>query len=83
MRSDASISTLSIPETVQYTDVFRQCSCSSGNVQKYLKRISGPLLDCINLYIEAPDLLLAASGEPGTGRLQGQNGGYLLWRSQT
>jgi len=30
----------------------RQCVCSPGMVQKYLNRISGPLLDRIDLHIE-------------------------------
>jgi magnesium chelatase family protein len=32
-----------------YGDVFRQCTCTPGNVQKYQKRISGPLPDRIDL----------------------------------
>ncbi len=35
-----------------YGDVFRQCTCSVGNVQKYQKRISGLLLDRIDLHVE-------------------------------
>ncbi len=39
-----------------YGDVFRQCNCAQGAVQKYQKRISGPLLDRIDLHIEVPRL---------------------------
>ena len=39
-----------------YGDVFRQCTCSSTQVQKYQKRISGPLLDRIDIQIEVPRL---------------------------
>ena len=39
-----------------YGDVFRQCTCSSTQVQKYQKRISGPLLDRIDIKIEVPRL---------------------------
>jgi magnesium chelatase family protein len=51
-----------------YGDVFRQCTCTPGNVQKYQKRISGPLLDRIDLHIEVPrlteeELLQARTGE--------------------
>ena len=51
-----------------YGDVYRQCSCNNTQVQKYQKRISGPLLDRIDLHIEVPrlseeELLQSASGE--------------------
>ena len=58
-----------MPLTVQYTDLFRQCTCSSTAVAKYQKRISGALLDRIDLHIEVPrlseeELLQAKTGEP-------------------
>ncbi|MEA4909630.1 MAG: YifB family Mg chelatase-like AAA ATPase [Anaerolineaceae bacterium] len=37
-----------------YGDPVRACSCSSGVVTKYQKRISGPLLDRIDIHIEVP-----------------------------
>lgn len=39
-----------------YGDIYRQCSCTSTQVFKYQKRISGPLLDRIDLHIEVPRL---------------------------
>ncbi len=30
------------------------CTCSAGMVTKYQKRISGPLLDRIDIHIEVP-----------------------------
>lgn len=36
------------------TDPNRQCTCSAGQILKYQKRISGPLLDRIDLYVEVP-----------------------------
>ncbi len=39
-----------------YTDPQRQCSCSSGQISRYRKRISGPLLDRIDIHIEVPRL---------------------------
>ena len=39
-----------------YGDVFRQCICAPSAVAKYQKRISGPLLDRIDLHIEVPRL---------------------------
>jgi len=38
------------------TDPTRQCTCSPGMVNKYLQRISGPLLDRIDIHIEVPRL---------------------------
>src|SRR5579871_5106072 len=51
-----------------YGDVFRQCTCTPGNVAKYQKRISGPLLDRIDIQIEVPrlseeELLQSQAGE--------------------
>jgi magnesium chelatase family protein len=57
-----------MPETVHNIDLFRQCVCTSGQVSKYQKRISGPLLDRIDLHVEVPrlseeELLQARPGE--------------------
>ena len=51
-----------------YGDLYRQCTCSSTAVAKYQKRISGPLLDRIDLHSEVPplseeELLQASKGE--------------------
>jgi magnesium chelatase family protein len=37
-----------------YGDPLRPCTCSPGIVTKYQKRISGPLLDRIDIHIEVP-----------------------------
>jgi magnesium chelatase family protein len=37
-----------------YTDPTKQCSCMPFMIQKYLTKISGPLLDRIDLHIEVP-----------------------------
>jgi magnesium chelatase family protein len=37
-----------------YGDPAKECSCQSGGVQKYMMRISGPLMDRIDLHIEVP-----------------------------
>jgi magnesium chelatase family protein len=37
-----------------YGDAERQCSCSPALVSKYQKRISGPLLDRIDIHVEVP-----------------------------
>ena len=36
------------------SDPRRACSCSPAQVEKYLSRISGPLLDRIDLHVEVP-----------------------------
>ncbi len=38
------------------TDSKRQCHCTPHQIQKYLSRISGPLLDRIDLHLEVPTL---------------------------
>jgi magnesium chelatase family protein len=37
-----------------YGDTGRECSCSLGMVSKYQKRLSGPLLDRIDIHVEVP-----------------------------
>ena len=39
-----------------YGDPERACTCSLGAIQRYRQRISGPLLDRIDLYVEVPRL---------------------------
>ncbi|WP_415907498.1 YifB family Mg chelatase-like AAA ATPase [Oleiharenicola sp. Vm1] len=50
-------------------DPKRECRCAPGQIQRYRNRISGPLLDRIDIHIEAPALSLTElrtdrSGEP-------------------
>ena len=52
-----------------YNHPTRQCSCPPGNIQKYLSKISGPLLDRIDLHVEVTpvsfsELGTQTSGEP-------------------
>ena len=37
-----------------YGDIKRQCRCSSRQIENYRQRISGPLLDRIDLHVEVP-----------------------------
>ena len=39
-----------------FGDPTRPCSCNPGTISKYLMRISGPLLDRIDIHIEVPRL---------------------------
>lgn len=52
-----------------YTDPTKHCSCSSPQIQKYMAKVSGPLLDRIDIHIEVPavqykELSSNAQGEP-------------------
>jgi len=37
-----------------YTDPRNECTCNDGMIQKYLSRISGPLLDRIDIHVDVP-----------------------------
>jgi magnesium chelatase family protein len=48
-------------------DKKRQCRCTPAQIQRYRTRVSGPLLDRIDLHIEAPALSLTELRSVGTG----------------
>jgi magnesium chelatase family protein len=37
-----------------FTDPTKECTCNTGQIQKYMAKISGPLLDRIDIHIEVP-----------------------------
>lgn len=39
-----------------YGDLKRQCSCAAGQIASYRKKISGPILDRIDMHLEVPRL---------------------------
>jgi len=39
-----------------YGDPFRQCTCHHGLVSRYQRRISGPFLDRVDIFIEVPHI---------------------------
>jgi len=52
-----------------YGDPTKECSCSESVVSRYQKRISGPLLDRVDIFVEVPrvdyeKLAADTSGEP-------------------
>lgn len=52
-----------------YGDPTHHCVCTPGQIQRYMSRISGPLLDRIDLHVEVPvvpfkELSQMSSGEP-------------------
>ncbi|VAX16790.1 MG(2+) CHELATASE FAMILY PROTEIN / ComM-related protein [hydrothermal vent metagenome] len=54
-----------------YTDPAKQCACNAHMIRKYRSRISGPLMDRIDIHIEAPavkynEIIGAPDGEPST-----------------
>ncbi|MBD3370729.1 YifB family Mg chelatase-like AAA ATPase [Candidatus Fermentibacteria bacterium] len=52
-----------------YTDPRRSCSCSFSEIKAYLRRISGPLLDRIDIHMDvAPVSYDQLSAEASTGR---------------
>ena len=53
------------------TDPTKECSCTPLQIQRYLARISGPLLDRIDIHVDVPplkrrELTDEPSGEPST-----------------
>lgn len=52
-----------------YGDPKRECRCTPNQIQNYRNRVSGPLLDRIDIHVEVPavryhDLAAASAGEP-------------------
>ena len=50
-----------------FTDPAKECTCTAAQIQKYLAKISGPLLDRIDIHLEVPALQyqeLTSSQEP-------------------
>ncbi|TET55472.1 MAG: ATP-binding protein [Dehalococcoidia bacterium] len=39
-----------------YGDPFKECKCSPGEISRYHKRISGPLLDRIDIFVDVPHI---------------------------
>ncbi len=50
-----------------YGDPNKTCTCRQDDVQKYLSRVSGPLLDRIDIQIELPAVTFSEMSCPGEG----------------
>ncbi len=54
-----------------FNDHLKPCTCTPNMIHKYLQRISGPLLDRIDIHVEVPrlkqdELMSKSSGEPSS-----------------
>ena len=50
-----------------YTDPEKECTCSISMVKKYQKKISGPLLDRIDIHVEVPRVTFEKLSDKRTG----------------
>ena len=50
-----------------YGDPVKACTCSSGTITKYQKRISGPLLDRIDIHVDVPRVEYEKLSDRGLG----------------
>ena len=57
-----------------YSDPVKECTCSPSLVSRYRKRISGPLLDRIDIFVEVPRVEYEKLTEEGTGESSGRFG---------
>ncbi|MBI1938827.1 MAG: YifB family Mg chelatase-like AAA ATPase [Ignavibacteriales bacterium] len=50
-----------------FTDPTKECTCNTAQIQKYMARISGPLLDRIDIHIEVPAVKFKELASSSTG----------------
>ncbi len=53
-------------------DPRRQCNCSPGQIERYVARISGPLLDRIDIHVEVPNVPFRELKSDATGTTSDQ-----------
>lgn len=51
-----------------YTDSRHECTCRPDQIQKYMSKISGPLLDRIDIHVEVPALTYEELAQKSPGR---------------
>lgn len=67
-----------------FTDPRRPCKCSPPQIDRYLARISGPLLERIDLHVEVPAVPIDAlrNAKPGTDSATMRQEVERVWRIQ-
>ncbi|MBM4085380.1 MAG: ATP-binding protein, partial [Planctomycetes bacterium] len=55
-----------------YTDPRKECHCTPTQIQNYLSRISGPLLDRIDIHVEVPSVHYQALRSPAASESSAQ-----------
>jgi len=50
-----------------YGDPYHSCTCTPSQIQNYIGRLSGPLLDRIDIHIEVPSVKYSELSGPSTG----------------
>ena len=50
-----------------YGDPFQQCTCSANTVSRYQRRISGPFLDRVDIFVEVPHINYEKLSDERTG----------------
>ena len=70
-----------------YGDSRRSCSCPEATVSRYQRRVSGPLLDCSDLFMDVPrveydELFAAPSGESSAEVRERVEAGRALQRAR-
>jgi len=50
-----------------FGDPYHECTCTPSQIQKYVGRISGPLLDRIDIHVEVPSVKYSELSGPSTG----------------
>ena len=61
-----------------YTDPSKECTCTPVQIQKYMAKISGPLLDRIDLHIEVPAVKYKELASKDTGESSQQIRGRVI-----
>jgi len=66
-----------------YGDPFRQCTCPHGLVSRYQRRISGPFIDRVDIFVEVPHIDYEKLADDKLGeKSEGVQGRVALARSR-